>query len=670
MSLIASFITLVSYIVSSIPTSTVGLPSLESDVIDSAFSTRWEQAPQHYVRPNAFTPDYQFGGSFGGDDYYENNDSFDYAAKINTLECHYLDEYRSNFSANFNRRNNFIDYDYYSLSLLTDSHVSFDVSCATDEYVLKLYAITYSGISNLSATQNTMLIYENDTSECSKFFSFYLKAGTYYILLYSDDVRTNDYWCTCSVTKTERLDSISVVDARINKRCDAALWVSDLVYTDLPHFFYCGDDIKYYDRRAGGIPNHRDLAYEDVASINGGSSILLSEFYIWNKDLLVSLYDVLDCVRLELINIRDEYSESYSFLFSFENFHVIFDRSTRVAKMICDLPVPGASFFVDILNIAESSVDLISSILRMSIPQLPINIAEYISYLNNLCTTLCSALNVYEGDYISPFRFPCFYSVSGSSTSPCGIISYTPTYDYYFSNEDDSKFIYSGQNIFVSSSASGHCGGNLFLFRREESGTIMGLANQFDDVLTINQLPLGFPLATRFMIENDYNWYTFTAQSSGIYSFLYSYDNSACMEFFDHAVAGQSSNNVISNAGYIYTEPVTGSSYLYHKVFMNAGESVFVRIRGNNWCELAPGTIEVKEGALSPTTHISHSYDHHFVGVSDSKHKAYCECGVFSLLVHNFTRTWYSGRVKYSECGLCGMVVQNANGLIGPSGGN
>lgn len=668
MSLIASLITLLSCVVSSIPANTIGIQSLESDLIDSAFSTRWEEAPQHYVRSNSFSPDYQTGGSINGDDYYENNDSFDYAARINTVESHYLDEYRSDFNGNFNRRYNCADYDYYSFSLLTDSHVSFDVSAATDEYVLQLLAISYSGVSNLSAVQDVLLVYEDDSNEYVKFFSFYLKAGTYYILLYSDSYCTEDYWCSCSVTKMERVDFISVADARINKRCDAALWISDLVYTNLPHFFYCGDDIKYYDRRINGIPNRRDIAFEDLADINGESPILLSEFYIWNKELIASLYSALSGLRSAQMTVVDTYVNSSSFQLDFNSFHVFFDQGAGVAKMICDLPIPFGSISITMIDIAESFIDLISSVLRILIPQLPSSISSYISYLDRLCNALFSALNVYEGTYILPFRFPCFYSVSGGSTSTHGSISYRPTYDYCLNVGDDSRFVYSDTNLFVSQNTSGHCGGSILLFRREEGATRMGLVNRFDDVLTINQLPLGFPLVTRLLIDSDYEWFSFRAPSSGVYSFLLSYDNDVFMEFFDHAEVGQNTTNVLSNAAYIFAEPMTGSSYLYHKIAMDAGESVFVRIRGNNWCNVRPGTIEVREGVLNPTTHISHSYDQHYVGVSDSKHKAYCECGAFALLTHVFTSSWYSGRVKYSECGLCGMIVQNANGFIGPSG--
>jgi len=89
-------------------------------------------------------------------------------------------------------------------------------------------------------------------------------------------------------------------------------------------------------------------------------------------------------------------------------------------------------------------------------------------------------------------------------------------------------------------------------------------------------------------ISGQYDWYQFTASASGVYSFYSSGTTDTYAEFFNNAVAGTSIFGMVA-----YDNDSGSELNFCSNISLNTGQTVFLRVRGNNWTATGRYTVSV-----------------------------------------------------------------------------
>ncbi len=89
-------------------------------------------------------------------------------------------------------------------------------------------------------------------------------------------------------------------------------------------------------------------------------------------------------------------------------------------------------------------------------------------------------------------------------------------------------------------------------------------------------------------LKGDYIWYKFTAPSNGSYTFRTTGATDTYAEFFDNVVSGT------TTFGRLYYDNDSGLGENFSKqITMSNGETIYLRVRGDNWIETGSFSIIV-----------------------------------------------------------------------------
>ncbi len=408
--MLATLITVIASSVSAIPNHIDSSLYDGSSLFDSIYVARWEQAAEHNVTSNVFTPPCSTsGGVVVNSDCYEPNDNHDDATLICPSNISTIFEYKATVNASLNYLSEIKDIDYYVLPLLSDSHVTVSSTSDNFNFALKIVGDTYKGVDNGVAVQEHSTIFFDDTNSFDKHCSFNLKAGTYYLIFENLCDWRFDYSFNVSVSKIERESRLDITEARHYKHADAALWISDMAYQYLPHYLYAGEDIILSKGGFNGIANNRNVAFETIESLIGDEPFVLSELLIWDCDVVDNLISAINAIRSKLLITKETYTNNDKINLSYGQFHSSFDKASGIISFVIDLiDKPYLELAIEVVN---DVVDIVGSILPLFFPQTPISLSDYISYLNSLASYL-SYLVDHIGRLIEkPIRIPCFVSV-------------------------------------------------------------------------------------------------------------------------------------------------------------------------------------------------------------------------------------------------------------------
>ncbi len=666
MSLIATYIAIFASAIASVPETESSQYSYFSSDLDSIYVSRWENAVEHSVETNFFTPLSTLGaGAAVGSDNYEPNDNPDDATIISPSNFYTLGEYRTRFSANLNYIGNYGDVDYYAITLLADSHITINVSSNAGVYSFQLIGIDYSGADGGDAVQVRNTIFNDASDEHNKHCSFSLRAGTYYVVLGNDSSCAFDYSFDMSVSVIGRQNDLDIRDARLYKQCGAALWISDIVYENLPHYMYGGGDIRYYAPAMLGLSNWRDYALDAIESLVGDNPFLLSEIIIWDQDILDGFKTAVGIMKDELNAFSESYSKNNKINVSFNDFHVVFDNVLdKLSILMTFMPTSTA---IDIgLTVGDLATDTLAAIIPSIFPPTPQSLESYISMLNSLYLYLNLATNVAGGTMLQPFSIPCFASISVDGVlTTSKSLTYSYNKEFLDSNKASPSNVLYSSNIFsISPSESGYAAGKIYCLKKRDDRCILATPNLFESNVQVSNVTTQVAAYVQALPEGYEEWFSFTSHSEDKYSFVLADGNGSSkgdLKLFHNTFMGEE----------LQTDPIAIADYTYNGnkcavVDLRFGETVYVRVTGLNDNQYSGGTLNVNQGKISPLIHVNHEYSSMYTDISNAKHRAYCSCGASILVAHTFGQSWTSGFKTYRRCTLCNGVYSNGTGIIIP----
>lgn len=107
-------------------------------------------------------------------------------------------------------------------------------------------------------------------------------------------------------------------------------------------------------------------------------------------------------------------------------------------------------------------------------------------------------------------------------------------------------------------------------------------------------LAVGLPRSGNIFTEESYVWYKFTAPSNSSYTFTSTGMTDTYAEFFNTTVAGT------SIIGRLYYDNDSGSGLNFSKtITMFSGQTIYLRVRGDEWMETGAYVVEVSGGGIS-----------------------------------------------------------------------
>lgn len=105
---------------------------------------------------------------------------------------------------------------------------------------------------------------------------------------------------------------------------------------------------------------------------------------------------------------------------------------------------------------------------------------------------------------------------------------------------------------------------------------------------------VGLPRSGNILFEGSYVWYKFTASSNSSYTFVSTGTTDTYAEFFNTPVAGT------SIIGRLYYNNDSGPGLNFSKtITMFSGQTIYIRVRGDDWTETGAYVIEVSGGGIS-----------------------------------------------------------------------
>ncbi len=666
MSLFATYIAIFASTIASIPGAEANQYSYFSSDMDSIYVSRWENATEHVVETNFFTPLNTLGaGAAVGSDNYEPNDNPDDATVISPSNFYTLSEYRTRFSANLNYVVEYGDVDYYAVTLLSDSHVTISISSDGGTYSFQLIGIDYSGADDGDAVQVRNTIFDDPSDELNKHCSFSLRAGTYYAVLVNDSSFAFDYNFDMSVSVIGRQNTLNIRDARLYKQCGAALWISDMAYENLPHYLYGGGDIRYYAPAMLGLSNWRDYALDAIGSLVGDNPFLLSKIIIWDQDILNGFKTAIEIMKDELEALDESYANNNAINVSFNDFHVVFDNVLGALSIITTF-IPNSTPIDIGSTISELVVDALAAIIPCIFPPTPQSLENYIGMLNSLFLYLSLTTNVLGGTLLQPFSIPCFASISVE-----GVLTTRKSLTYSYNKEfldsntaSPTNVLYSSDIFSVSPSESGYAAGRVYCLKKCDDRCILATPDLFENNVQVSRITTQGSAFVDALPEGYEKWFSFTPRSDGEYSFVLDDRDSSKggdLKLFANTFMGEEPQ----------TDPIAIADYTYNGdkclvADLQSGETVYIRVTGLNNNEYSGGSLSINQGKISPLIHINHEYTYMYTNMSNTKHRAYCSCGASVLMAHTFGQSWTSGAKTYRRCILCNGVYSNGIGIVIP----
>jgi len=225
-------------------------------------------------------------------------------------------------------------------------------------------------------------------------------------------------------------------------------------------------------------------------------------------------------------------------------------------------------------------------------------------------------------DYLGPLM--SYYKISAALTSPASVSYDPPTFTWdaqgginYNINNDFTLYIMDSSGDLLLDSIP--VGNNISYTLNESQWTTVlssGTSNivwnvsaiqttnidtgpYFAGILTCNlpdplTIAVGLTRSGSILAVGDYIWYKFTASSNTIYTFSSTGLTDTYVEFFNNPVAGT------STSGILYYNNDSGAGLNFSKTTtMFSGQTIYFRVRGDEWTETGTYIVEVSGGGIS-----------------------------------------------------------------------
>ena len=614
-----------------------------------------------------------------GRDIYESNDGFNVATPLSPENAHQLSSYHTQLTATIDTLYEFVDVDYYVLTLYVDSYVRLSVETDHSDYSFDLLLMKrVSIIDEGQIVKNNPNVYENDTSDKIKNYEGLLSAGNYFVYIRGQQPATStitlEYTLNVVVNRTNTYASVSIGDLRFNKQLSGAVWLSEYVPFNTVSIAETHNEYDYYLDMGNGT-DQRDYLLENLTRLSEGNPIHFATIYIWDRVLAYVLYKVIDTLytyfaetikEIELQNLHLEVTSD-----SLNNASIVI---TQLNKVIASLSVSISKIVKAVGFVIKFANFIVKSFIQEINVSNSILYTRYLGFLQGLFYEEFQAVedNPDPEDLDNQrlqkvFQIPLYYSlrteIFNFGANSRSVLSYRATLEKF--NQGD-QFLCTSSSIPTNPTDCYNCYGKVYgIDRTSEIDTLTSLPEYSsipDAEPEIREISISQNSESRKiqLLEGEYVWYQFEAPETKDYYFLCSAGKDIVIDLFSQPVKGHSTEGLIrSYEGGYYLLSQSHEAGCYFSRLLNDCQTIYLRIRNGYYHSSDPGLLYVDDAPFAfaePLQH-EHHYDNRYVWKNRTQHTAYCECGAGTVQGHAVS----SGS---SRCLLCGGLADT--GFIGP----
>ena len=591
---------------------------------------------------------------------YEPNDTWSTATNLCPPEYYELNSYHTYLQAALGSQSHSPEYDYYYFTLLTDCNVT--VRACTDNWEnsfnFYLQHLTYTPASGDKVSKRMKYLYEEETTQKTKYFSSTLKAGTYYICFtyrqpanYNEDV---EYELDLYVSKTPDGKDANVRDLRVNKELSGAVWLSDYLPLGIENVFDPTLNVAYQANKTG--LSEPDYALDDLMEISRGNKIHAATLYIWSPEVRY-------CIHQALSEVKDilfyQFQETDKIRVELKATHNVIENSIKITGAVIKVGglvtpfskiISGATTMIQAF--AESALNFYFDAIT---PEFSIENSFYLAYVERL-------LGIFEiasyKDDIGNLTFknndeviaiPYYYNLSETSgLFPTHNISFEPSIREVLLSDG---LLFNGITLPAVQNDMYCCRGKIYGFEGTDFKNLK-LVEEYEDIEPIpTNIVENIPISAKYD-SGEYQWYRFTAPTYRSYYFyaLGLKTPNVIIDVFRTVVKGYSDTGIVARYTEEFVEKYTGQNGCGFSRFMNAGETLYFRVRSENYDALENSVIfEVK---TEPYEMKEHEHTYVYAWVNDTTHRYICtEC---KDIAYTENHTVKRGTNK---CSLCGGTV-------------
>ena len=517
-------------------------------------------------------------------DQYESNNSFAAATKLNSQPSgrpvsftvtRYATLHRESWLWGLIKRG--VDEDYYRFDLFGNASVtiSLDNIPSGCNYDIKLYQYDnerYAGEQDI-----TLLRSSTKTGNASETITKTLVAGTYYVWVYSPNDTSNatsNYKLRVKATYSAKNESIAQL--RFNKGAKAAMWVSDYNPCGIKPYSY-SDKVEVGYMSAGTISAAK-FQNPYVRYFTSGQPIEHAVLDVWDKDLRIQMRNLLT----ELYNeVSSDLKDKKLTKMKWELLDSGSASAGTVGRLAITLFNGSTQIFKRIFKFAPIVVSLLKYIFAPS-DEVITTKENLLDYIRDVRTAL--EANKDTGNEVVRIPFTYFYS----KTNAIGITHISHYFDFTQSPQD--KYLYDSDTI-PSWNTNSIVHGTIYgiIDADDITNAINHGKNSLPDIntSTVKTISLNSSMPGNINV-GEYHWYKFTAPSTGMYSFYTENSFDTYGELFNSVVPARSITGRLT-----YNNNGNGNLNFKIDYQLNAGQIVYLRVRGNGWTKTGNYTLRI-----------------------------------------------------------------------------
>lgn len=599
---------------------------------------------------------------------YEPNDIWDSATNLCPPEYYELNSYHTNLKAALDTAAQIQDRDFYYFTLLTDCNVTVRATTDNPNYSFNFHLtqLTYTPASGDKVSKRMKYLYEEETTQKTKYFNSTLKAGTYYIYFmcqqpFNSNI-TVEYDLDLYVSKAPAGKDADIRDLRVNKELSGAVWLSDYLPLGIENVFDPTLDVTYQANKTG--LSEPDYALDDLMELSGGNKIHVATLYIWSPELRYCINQALSEVSEILINefleedeIRVELEAKHN---KIENTITITGAIIKVGGLTTPFSkiITGATLIIQ--TIAESTLNLYFDAIT---PKISVDKAFYLAYIQRLKGTvdiLYDFIEDSDGNIMyKKFRnnneviaIPYYYNLSKTSNAVTKLethnISFKPSINEILLSE---TLLYNENIIPVVQNDVYCCRGKIFGFEGTEFKDLKQV-DEYDDIEPIlTEIEVNGALSADYN-KGEYQWYQFTAPTYRTYYFyaLGIDTPKVTIDVFRSVVKGYSDSGIVARYTEEFVAKVSGHKGCGFSRYMPSGETLYFRVSGENYEALNSSVaFQVK---TEPYEMQEHEHENVYQWLDGKTHKYICK----TCYEVSFTQN-HTVKRGTDKCSVCGGTV-------------
>ena len=427
-------------------------------------------------------------------DEYENNNSYDLATPLTTLETHSLSNYQKSINATLDTVSQMVDVDYYYFNLLTDCNVSINIKTESNfSFDFSIMNYEYYIEDNVTKRQLHQMFYY-DTTEKEKKYNGKLSAGTYFIYLRGQQAYNSntmvEYDLDLSINACDISNNI-LAKSIVESDYLATIWLSDCAPTKSIPLFNITDEQVYYKLNEEGL-HTPEYMLDDLKNLSNGLPIHLASYYISNPLVKFALHELVNSMLNAYMKNLIEKEQKIKKL---ELVHDTISNTIKIACTIASNITVLVDAGINVTIIKFISLATLNTIFNLITPKFTIDDVYFTNYLSFYKGLLfqtgvdknCNYDVLFNDKSLNKeiIEIPIYFTFKNNLTNTTKSISFLDTTIVTYIDRP-FKFEYSNDNNTIFKSLPNERDGDK-IYSFNLRGKFYGIKN-FDDYVTTNSL--------------------------------------------------------------------------------------------------------------------------------------------------------------------------------------